>query len=372
MTTRFNKNHISLNVHAFLPLSHANGPGARAVVWVQGCRMHCPGCRNPLTHSHKRHRLLDPGQLAAAILAIPGIEGLTVSGGEPFEQARATADLCLKAYEGGLSVMVFTGWTHHRILACRNPHVRRLISAIDILVDGRFIQDQADKHLLWRGSRNQRILFLTDRNTPDLLYGPTSPVVEARLAAGSPLKITGFPTGPDVQALANRLRKDAGILLEPIPTGPDACALAFQGPLRLGVPMGRSKAGPGGNVRAVAARQVAAPTEAAPVPRPAKSQSRRHGKRGDSAVSANTNASGDQPSAGGDFRKGSCASGRTGCSHPVSQEPNPVVAEAKRRFAICKACEHSLDDGFACRLCTCCCLGKFCVASENHCPAEKW
>ena len=83
-----------VNVAAFLPRSRANGPGERAVVWVQGCpRPVCPGCWNPafLDVNHEATRVSVP-DLAARILALDGLDGVTFSGGEPFHQAAALAN----------------------------------------------------------------------------------------------------------------------------------------------------------------------------------------------------------------------------------------------------------------------------------------
>ncbi len=208
-----------LNVHAIMHVSYANGPGARAVVWIQGCRLRCPGCSNPLTHSHKPRILVDPQRLATSILTIRGIEGLTVSGGEPFEQASSVARLCKTVREGGLSVMLFTGWTYKNIYQCSNRAVKSLLEQIDILVDGPFIQHLADKRLLWRGSRNQKIRFLTDRYRPDVLQSSSQLQVEGQLAPGAPLQITGFPEETDLMLLVQRLAAEAGILL--VPTNPE-------------------------------------------------------------------------------------------------------------------------------------------------------
>lgn len=208
-----------LNIHAIMHVSYANGPGARTVVWTQGCRLHCPECSNPLTHSHKPQILVAPQQLATSILTVPGIEGLTVSGGEPFEQAAAVASLCRAVREGGLSVMVFTGWIYESICKCSNTAVKNLLEQIDILVDGPFIQHLADKHLLWRGSRNQMIRFLTDRYRPDVLQSSSRLQVEGQLPSGAPLQITGFPEGTDLMLLVQRLAAEAGILL--VPTNPE-------------------------------------------------------------------------------------------------------------------------------------------------------
>ncbi len=208
-----------LNVHAIMPVSHANGPGARTVVWTQGCRLCCPGCCNPSTYSHKSRILVDPQRLATSILTIRGIEGLTVSGGEPFEQAPAVGHLCQKVKKGSLSVMVFTGWTYERICQCPDQAVRSLLEQIDILVDGPFIRHLADKHLLWRGSRNQKIRFLTDRYRADVLQSSSQLQVEGQLPSGAPLQITGFPEGTDLMLLVQRLAAEAGILL--VPTNPE-------------------------------------------------------------------------------------------------------------------------------------------------------
>lgn len=213
-----------LNIHAFLPVSYANGPGARAVVWTQGCFLRCPGCSNPLTHSHRPRILVDPEQLASSILAIQGIEGLTVSGGEPFEQAPAVGHLCRAVREGGLSVMVFTGWRYESICQYHDRTAKSLLKQIDILVDGPFIQHLADRHLLWRGSHNQKIRFLTDRYGPDALETGFLSQVEGQLTSGAPLQITGFPEQSDLDMLTTCLAADSGILLEPVSA---ICQLKF-------------------------------------------------------------------------------------------------------------------------------------------------
>ena len=205
----------SLNVHAIMPVSYVNGPGARAVVWTQGCNQRCPGCSNPLTHSHTPKILIDPEELSRYILAIPGIEGLTVSGGEPFEQALAVSRLCNIVKKGGLSVMVFTGWIYKNICQCHDPEVRNLLQQIDILVDGPFIQNLADKSLLWRGSRNQQIRLLTNRYGPDILQNNSQSQVEGQLQSKASLQITGFPGEADLAVLAQHLSAEFGIFLEP-------------------------------------------------------------------------------------------------------------------------------------------------------------
>ncbi|MFH1265139.1 MAG: 4Fe-4S single cluster domain-containing protein, partial [Planctomycetota bacterium] len=84
---------MKIRLHAFEPASRANGPGLRAVVWFQGCTLRCPGCFNPGTHNPLSGHESDTATLAAEILAIRRkIEGVSVSGGEPFQQPEALLD----------------------------------------------------------------------------------------------------------------------------------------------------------------------------------------------------------------------------------------------------------------------------------------
>ena len=99
---------MRLNVARTLRRNAANGPGDRFVVWVQGCPLACPGCWNPDTWSFERRVVRDVGDLAAEILSVEDIEGVTFTGGEPFAQARALAELAHRVRLHRLSVFVFT------------------------------------------------------------------------------------------------------------------------------------------------------------------------------------------------------------------------------------------------------------------------
>ena len=204
-----------LNIHNLVPVSCVNGPGRRAVVWTQGCSKRCAGCSNPLTHSHKPRMLLNAEPLADTIVNLPSIEGATISGGEPLEQPDAVGRLCRLIRQKGLSVMLFTGWEFEQIHRSNDQKVRQLLSQIDILVSGPFVKRLANKDLIWRGSSNQQITFLTDRYSPDILNDRNPTRVEGLLATGTPLQITGFPADSDITVLTERLVAEAGILREP-------------------------------------------------------------------------------------------------------------------------------------------------------------
>jgi anaerobic ribonucleoside-triphosphate reductase activating protein len=99
----------------------------------------------------------------------PHVEGLTVLGGEPFEQPEAVARVITPLREAGLSTMVYSGHTLTRLRATDDPHIQKLLSVVDLLVDGPFLPDLYSETLAWRGSTNQRIQCLTSRYTPAML-----------------------------------------------------------------------------------------------------------------------------------------------------------------------------------------------------------
>ncbi len=187
-----------LNLARTLSRSAVNGPGERFVLWVQGCPLACPGCWNPDTWSPARRDLRAVDALAATILATPGIEGVTFSGGEPFTQAGALAALAAQVRAAGLSVFVFTGYER---AALTTPSHRALLALADVLVTGPYIAAERATGLTWRGSANQQVHFLTHR------YGPgdmeSGAEVEVHLGPDGTLTLTGFPTEPALLHLSS-------------------------------------------------------------------------------------------------------------------------------------------------------------------------
>ncbi len=151
-----------LRIHSLIPRSHANGPGARAVIWVQGCSLNCPDCFNPETHALKGGRPVPVDDLFDGIRALgDSIEGLTVSGGEPLQQQPALLALLRRVRrDTGLSALVFTGYTWNEVQ--RMPLGNAFLGLIDILVAGRFDPARLLARDL-RGSANNTIHFLTPR-----------------------------------------------------------------------------------------------------------------------------------------------------------------------------------------------------------------
>jgi len=180
---------VNLRLHAVEPRSRANGPGARFVVWMQGCTLGCPGCFNPTTHDAGGGRevavaaLVD--QLADAQRA-HAIEGLSLSGGEPLQQPAAAAALLDAARALGLSTLAFSGYAIDEIRAL--PGGPDVLARLDVLIDGRYVAGERLATGL-RGSANQRIQLLTPRYTRADVEA--TPVAEIRIGPAGDVVLTG-------------------------------------------------------------------------------------------------------------------------------------------------------------------------------------
>ena len=140
--------------------SIVDGPGIRMTIFTQGCPHHCKGCHNPETHDPNGGYISHPENILNAIDKNPLLQGVTFSGGEPFEQAEALAKLGKEIKKRGIHIMTYSGYTFEQILsgAEKNPGWKELLSVTDILVDGRFVLEERSLNLLFRGSKNQRLI----------------------------------------------------------------------------------------------------------------------------------------------------------------------------------------------------------------------
>lgn len=133
-----------LNIMGYVDESEVNGPGCRAVVWMQGCLRECPGCFNTESWSFEINQLISIESLAEKILSNPRNQGVTFSGGEPFWQAPALAALACQIKAGGLNVMSFSGFTLEQLQSPYAPSgAQELLEQLDILIDGPYIESLA-------------------------------------------------------------------------------------------------------------------------------------------------------------------------------------------------------------------------------------
>jgi anaerobic ribonucleoside-triphosphate reductase activating protein len=141
--------------------SIVDGPGIRFVIFAQGCEMHCKGCHNPQTWDKNGGYDITFGELLRRIEANPLLDGVTLSGGEPFLQAAALAELCgLIREQTNLDIITYSGYTFDCLYknADEQNGYMPLLSVIDYLIDGAFVEEQQSYDLSFRGSKNQRVV----------------------------------------------------------------------------------------------------------------------------------------------------------------------------------------------------------------------
>ncbi len=151
-----------LKIAGIVKESIVDGPGIRYVIFTQGCPHHCPGCHNPQTHDFAGGNYVDISKIAEDIKKDPLLKGITLSGGEPFMQAKKLVKLISKLDREKLNIMVYTGFKYEDLLNNANEEngYLELLRNADILIDGRFELDKKSDKLPFRGSLNQRSIDL--------------------------------------------------------------------------------------------------------------------------------------------------------------------------------------------------------------------
>ena len=177
-----------INIHSIIKNSRVNGPGDRFVIWTQGCRKGCKNCYNPETWSHYRNNLVDIDFLVEEIKN-SNSTGVTISGGDPFEQPEELFYLLTKIKQLDLSdgVIVFSGYTIDEIRGdCK---LEKCLDYIDVLIDGLYIEEKRITNGL-AGSSNQEFHFLSDKISRDNIEIDQEVEIHS---LGDLIQITGFP-----------------------------------------------------------------------------------------------------------------------------------------------------------------------------------
>ena len=138
--------------------SIVDGPGLRLTIFTQGCLHHCPGCHNPNTHDPEGGSWADTEDILAAAAENPLLDGITLSGGDPFLQPVPCLALAEGAHKIGLNVWTYTGYTWEALLEENDAEKLALLKETDVLVDGPFLLAERSLELRFCGSRNQRLI----------------------------------------------------------------------------------------------------------------------------------------------------------------------------------------------------------------------
>lgn len=148
---------IKLRTYGKVNDSIVDGPGLRYSIFTQGCLHQCIGCHNPKSHDTHGGYLEDIEVFIKEIESNPLLDGVTISGGEPFLQPIPLIELLTVLHQKNIHIMIYSGYTFEEILEL-GMNERKLLSLCDVLVDGRFHQTLKSLSLIYKGSSNQRII----------------------------------------------------------------------------------------------------------------------------------------------------------------------------------------------------------------------
>jgi anaerobic ribonucleoside-triphosphate reductase activating protein len=152
-------NELAIKLYGVVDDSIVDGPGMRLAVFVQGCGRACRGCHNPEAQPFEGGTPTTVDELWEKVGANPLLAGITLTGGEPFEQAGALIELARRVREKGLSVWAYSGYRYEDLLTgVPDPATALLLEQVDVLVDGPFVEALKSLELPWRGSSNQRLI----------------------------------------------------------------------------------------------------------------------------------------------------------------------------------------------------------------------
>ncbi|MDR2763286.1 MAG: radical SAM protein [Planctomycetaceae bacterium] len=184
----------------------ALGPGCRSVIWFYGCSRSCLGCIADSMNKSNKYESYEPYQLAEWVINNQGIEGITLSGGEPFEQPKKSLEQFLKSIRknSNLSILCYTGNRYEKLID--DIENQKILKYIDVLIDGEY-QINNDNGQRWRGSENQRFHFLTSRYAAekDKWLIARERQIEIELDLNGSILLSGIPSKDFIENLTTQL-----------------------------------------------------------------------------------------------------------------------------------------------------------------------
>ena len=151
-----------MKMAGFYDESISNGIGWRAVLFVSGCPHNCPGCHNKIAQDYNYGEDYDQEKLINKIKENSILRGITISGGEPLckENIAEVNNFidAVKKERPNFDVWCYSGYTFEELQNRKDEETDKLLKKIDVLVDGRFIEERKNPEIRFRGSDNQRLL----------------------------------------------------------------------------------------------------------------------------------------------------------------------------------------------------------------------
>jgi anaerobic ribonucleoside-triphosphate reductase activating protein len=193
----------TLNIAKFIGESAVNGPGKRSVIWVKGCSKACSGCYNQSFRNLKPAHLYSISSMYKTIMKYrERIQGVTFSGGEPFDQAEALYYLSRLLKKQGLNIMSYSGYTYRELKSDSNLYKQKLLKELDILIDGPYLEELKELKM-WKGSSNQNIYFFNQSLFLDKRTAGSE--LEIIIEEDGGITLTGTFSEDDIQSLYEKL-----------------------------------------------------------------------------------------------------------------------------------------------------------------------
>ena len=148
---------MNITLSSLIHDSIVDGPGLRSVIFTQGCPHNCPGCHNQKAIPFEGGELITTDDVINEVLRA-NLKKVTFSGGEPFSQPKELYTIAKALKEKGYNLWSYSGYTYNALIRHHDPYVQKLLSQLDILVDGRFLLEKRSIAAIFRGSTNQRII----------------------------------------------------------------------------------------------------------------------------------------------------------------------------------------------------------------------
>lgn len=148
-----------IKIFGIVEESIVDGPGIRYSIFFQGCIHNCKGCHNPDSHDVNAGKWKSISEIISEINSNPLLAGVTITGGEPFLQKEKLLELVRRIKKDtDKNIYIYTGYLYEDLL--KDKLACEILNIADVLIDGPFIEGEKDLELIFRGSRNQRIIEL--------------------------------------------------------------------------------------------------------------------------------------------------------------------------------------------------------------------
>ena len=195
-----------MRIYNYITSTKTLGPYNRFALWVQGCLFDCKGCMTPDAQNLEGGVEIDIQKLATLINSTKEIEGITITGGEPFLQVEELNRL-LELVDKRLGVIVYTGYRLEELRDKSDINIDIFLDKIDILIDGLYVENLNDNTAL-KGSSNQNIYQLSDRykDVFDRYYNTKKREIEIHINQDD-LMIVGIPTKKSLEKLELTTRR---------------------------------------------------------------------------------------------------------------------------------------------------------------------